>query len=103
MTPVPATTDVGPSAYAMNGVHGTCAGSGLPPALRFAGSLADCSSSQRSFWSSVEAASSACARWSGVLLVSIQGHDGAWADALPAVPSPTAVMAAASAATARAR
>jgi hypothetical protein len=51
----------------------------------------------------VEAASSACARWSGVLLVSIQGHDGAWAAAAPAVASPTAVMAAASAATARAR
>src|SRR3954463_11577122 len=95
--PVPApTTAVGPSVYWITGVHGTWGGMVTNPDPVendvCVGLLADCSSSQRSFWSSVDAASSRHARTVGDFVGAIQGHAGvAWALADDAHPSATSV------------
>ena len=86
VTPVPAPAiALGASVYWITGVQGTCGGMVVvcpPPMLNtvWAGLLADCSSSQRSFWSRLDAARSASARAVADLVVSIHGHSGGdWA------------------------
>src|SRR3954454_4570477 len=79
--PVPApTTAVGPSVYWITGVHGTWGGMVTNPDPVendvCVGLLADCSSSQRSFWSRLDAASSRWARADADFVVSIHGHWG---------------------------
>ena len=64
MIPLPApATFAGPSEYWMIGVHATCAGIVMPPWNAVCvGLFADISSSQRIFWSSVDASRSNRAR-----------------------------------------
>ncbi len=93
--PVP-TTAVGPSVYWITGVQGTWGGMVTNPDPVendvCVGLLADCSSSQRSFWSRLDDASSSCARADADFVVSIHGHwGGAWALADPATAESASV------------